>query len=140
MSHNCQNLLLSCMDFRLQAAISNWLKENGYAGDADIILVPGSCKVVAENFAGCQAGLILDGIRLAYEKHGVRRFILTQHEDCGAYGGQTAFASAEAEKSKHLADMKKVRDFLKEKYPEAEVKTFRIKTNNENWEFEEIPE
>jgi len=140
MSHNCQNLLLGCMDFRLQTIIFAWLKENGYAGDADIILVPGSCKVVAENPAGCQAGLVLDGIRLAYEKHGVRRFFLTMHEDCGAYGGQTAFVSAEAEKIKHLADMKKVREFLKEKYPDAEVKTFRLKQNNDSWEFEEIHE
>lgn len=140
MSHNCNNLLLGCMDFRLQTAISDWLKENGYAGDVDLILVPGSCKVVAENQDGCQAGLILDGIRLAYEKHGVRRFFLTMHEDCGAYGGQSAFISADTEKNKHLADMKKVRDFLKEKYPDVEVKSFRIKKNEDNWKFEEIHE
>ncbi|MFA5188848.1 MAG: carbonic anhydrase [Patescibacteria group bacterium] len=140
MSHNCKNFLLCCMDFRLQTAIINWLSVNGYTGDTDIILVPGSCKVVAENQEGCQAGLILDGIRLSYEKHGVRRFFLTMHEDCGAYGGQSAFVSAEAETSKHLTDMKKVRDFLKEKYPDAEVKSFRIKKSDDGWEFEEIAE
>jgi len=140
MSHNCQNLLLSCMDFRLQTTISNWLKENGYAGDADIILVPGSCKVLAENQGGCQAGLILDGIRLAYEKHGVRRFILTQHEDCGAYGGQIAFETAKAEKIKLIADVKKVKDLLKAKYQDIEVLMFFVAQEGADWKLERISE
>ena len=138
MSHNCQNLLLSCMDFRLQTTISNWLKENGYTGDVDIILVPGSCKVLAENQEGCQAGLILDGIRLAYEKHGVRRFILTQHEDCGAYGGQSAFASAEAEKIKHLIDLKKAKDLLLAKYQDIAVLMFLVIQVGEGWKLEQV--
>lgn len=75
---------------------------------------------------------------LAIEKHGVKNIILTQHEDCGAYGGKTAFASDEAEKAKVVGDMIKAKKALLDKFPDLKVEMFRIKMAGEGWEFEAV--
>lgn len=138
MSHTCQNLLLRCMDFRLEPYFEAWLKNNGYLGETDIISIAGSCKNLAADPQGCFAIEILSQIDLGYQKHGVRRILLTMHRDCGAYGGQTTFASAEAEKIKLVADMKKVKDLLKTKYQDLEVLMFLADQENAGWRLEKI--
>lgn len=138
MSHQCQNLLLRCMDFRLEKSISQWLNGQGLVGDTDIISIPGSCKVLAEDPTSCKAGFIMEGIALAHDKHGVKKIILTQHEDCGAYGGQSAFADPAAEKLKLLTDMAKVKDLLLSRYADLEVSMCWLKLVGDDWQLEEV--
>ena len=117
----------------------DWKKTKGISGDVDVISVPGACIDLANYGLGtCEANFVMKGIILAYEKHGVRNIILTQHEDCGAYGGKIAFASDEAELAKTIGDMKKAKKALLEKFPDLHVEMFRIKMVGEGWEFEAV--
>ena len=138
MSHACQNLIIRCMDFRLEPAFEIWLKDNGYLGEADIISIAGSCKNIAADPNSCFATEILSQIDLGYQKHGVRKILLTMHRDCGAYGGQKAFETAEAEKMKLVADMKKVKDLLQAKYQDIAVLMFLVIQEGEGWKLERI--
>lgn len=139
MSHGCKNLILHCMDFRLQPFIEEWKKTKGISGDVDVMSIAGSCKDLANYDIGtCEANHVMSNIILAYEKHGVRNIILTQHEDCGAYGGKTAFVNDEAEKAKVVGDMIKTKKALLEKFPDLKVEMFRIKMAGEVWEFEAV--
>jgi carbonic anhydrase len=138
MSHTCQNLLVRCMDFRLEPAISKWLRDNSMVGDVDVISVAGACKEFANVAADCVPAFLYSQVELSYRKHGVRRVILTQHEDCGAYGTQTAFESPAAEKSKLTSDMKRTKEILRTKYPDLQVSMFWLKRAGENWEFETV--
>ena len=139
MAHTCQNLLIRCMDFRLEKSFQEWLKQKGLVADTDIVSVAGACKDLATTPPDCKTDHVMAMIVLAYEKHGVRNIILTQHQDCGAYGGQEAFASAEAEEIKLIADMKKVKEQLVGRFVDLKAQMYWIKkTENDQWEFEEI--
>jgi carbonic anhydrase len=127
------------MDFRLQRFIEEWKKTKGLSGDVDVISIAGSCKDLSNYSVGtCEANYVMAMITLAVEKHGVENVILTQHEDCGAYGGKTAFANDEAELAKTIGDMKKAKKALLERFPNLKVEMFRIKQKGEDWEFEAI--
>jgi carbonic anhydrase len=136
MTSQCDYLLLRCMDFRLERAVEAWLRP--YLGRTDVISIAGSCKVLAEAPESGPALFIWDNIRLAYEHHGVRRVILTQHQDCGGYGGGGAFGSAEAEKTRLLSDMQQVKENLRRRYPDLQVATYWIRQTGEGWEFEAV--
>jgi carbonic anhydrase len=136
MAHKCEHLLLRCMDFRLERAVEAWLQP--YLGRMDVISIAGSCRVLAETPDSWPALFIWDNIRLAYEQHGVRRVILTQHQDCGAYGGTGAFGSVAAEQARLVADMLQVKESLRRKYPDLEVATYWVKPAGEEWEFEPV--
>ena len=139
MSHECKYLILHCMDSSPQTFIEEWKKTKGVLGDIDVISVAGSCKDLANYEIGtCESNHVMGMITLAYEKHGVRNIILTQHEDCEAYGGKSAFANDEAEKTKIVADMVKVKKALLEKFQDLRVEMFRIKMVGEGWEFEAV--
>ena len=136
MASKCEYLLLRCMDFRLERAVEEWLKP--YLGQVDVVSIAGSCKVLAETPDSWPALFIWDNIRLAYERHGVRSVILTQHQDCGAYGGTGAFGSAEAEKTRLVSDMQQVKESLGKRYPDLQVATYWIRQTGEGWEFEAV--
>ena len=65
---------------------------------------------------------------------------MTQHRDCGAYGGTSAFVLPEAEKSKLVGDMFLVKESLRRKHPDLQIAVYWIEKSGEGWEFEEIIE
>lgn len=139
MPDECKYLILHCTDYRLQPFIEEWKKTKGISGDVDVVSISGSCKDLANYSIGtCESNFVMAMFTLAIEKHGVQNIILTQHEDCGAYGGKAAFASNDAELAKTLGDMKKAKQALLDKFPSVKVEMFRIKHAGEGWEFEAV--
>lgn len=138
MSHTCKNVLVRCMDFRLNNSFNDWLGEKGYMGDADEISCAGSCKKFVEEPKSPVSEFLFSQIKLSYELHGARKIILTQHEDCGAYGGQSAFASRKEEKAKLVSDMKELKRMLKERFNDLEVLMVWIGKKGNGWQFEEM--
>jgi carbonic anhydrase len=127
------------MDFRLGPTFKSWLEERGYLGDVDEVSVAGACKEFVADPNSCIANYLFGQIQISSSLHGISRVILTQHEDCGAYGGQASFASAEAEKLKLVADMRKLKAVIKERLPQLEVSmVFIKKLTDHQWEFEEV--
>ncbi len=138
MSHQCKNLLVRCMDFRLEEVVEQWIKENDYLGDLDLISVAGSCKDFVAEPESPAAEYLFKQIDLSYQLHQMRRVILTQHQDCGAYGGTEAHGSVEVEKEKLITDMRKLKELLAAKYSDLEVMMKWIAWRGESWEFEEV--
>lgn len=125
----CDNLILQCMDYRLQPLLFNWAVEHGYLGNLDVISIGGSCKekeVTLKNITTCCA------------KHGVKRIFLTQHDDCAAYGGHAAFPSLENERVTLIADMLELRQAILEQHPGVEVIPMYIEQNGDNWKMAEV--
>jgi len=119
MSHQCKNLMLKCMDFRLQKNTLGWLQESGYFGDCDVISNAGSGKVLADGTIDAKE-FVLNEIGISYEKHGARNIIIVHHSDCGAYSSYN-FATPEEEKVKQLEDMAIEEAIIKERFPEITV-------------------
>lgn len=115
-NHSCEALVITCIDFRFQEYIHNWIAEN---------LPPKSYDRVA--FAGCVKNFdtILDQVRISKRLHHIKKVILINHEDCRAYGTEN-FPDSEAEHQKHEEDLKVASEKIKSEFPELEVKMYYL--------------
>lgn len=102
--------------------IRGFLDQNGLTGDCDLVSVAGAVKSVTDPATPSETDYLLKQIGLSHDLHAIKHLILMNHMDCGAYGGHAAFASLEEEHTKHVADLQRTRDILKQKYPELEIK------------------
>jgi len=118
MSHHCTNVLIRCMDFRLQKAIDQWMSENNLAGDCDMISVAGAGQDIVVN----PDGFVAAQVDLSFKLHSTKVVFLMNHMDCGAYGGHTTFENIEVERAHHLSEMIKAAEIIKAKHPDMEVK------------------
>lgn len=70
---------ISCMDGRIQTALSDWIR-NTYGVDyVDTITAPGVDKRVAEE---SDVEPIVNMARISIQKHGSRLVVLSGHHDC----------------------------------------------------------
>lgn len=105
----CDNLIVTCMDFRIQERIADYAKGN-LNGQYDYISFPGATKSLE---------LILEQIELAVSLHQVRRILLIHHEDCGAYGATGSL-------DRHRHDLKIARCEIEKRYPEMLVELLYV--------------
>lgn len=117
MQHLCKNVLIRCMDFRLNSEVDEWIKNsNLFEGGYDLISTAGASKRIAE-----KGEEILGDVSVSANLHQVEKIIIMHHSDCGAYAQSYNFNSPEQEKEKQFSDMKKSESLLKEKYPDIKV-------------------
>lgn len=139
MSHNCQNLVINCMDFRLQRSLVKFLTGLGSTDDYDLISVAGGALALARPKENRDRDFILEQIEITVKKHGVNRVSIINHEDCGAYGGSQAFSSAKEEKLRHMKDLKLAQKVIGKKFPQIKIVLYYAKRNkNFNWLFKKI--
>lgn len=82
MSHNCEAVTFICMDWRLQTPeFFAQLREKTNIETFDLISLPGAAKNVVDNPAR-----IIELIKLSEKLHHSNTIILTNHQDCGAFG------------------------------------------------------
>ncbi len=119
MAHTCDALVVSCIDFRFQKYIRNWLDTNMADKTFDYV-----------GFAGCVKDLdtILKQIDISVRLHTINEVILMNHEECGAYG-------IESTPENHARDLKKAKDIISQKYPHLQIRIFYLHLDGQ---FEEI--
>lgn len=138
--HKFENLIVFCMDPRLASTVFKFLNDKEMLGKTDIIAIGGFIKAIAENKDSEVSQWLLERLDLAYNKHGVRHFILTQHDArCGAYNLADQM-SQEQEKEKLIYEMRRVNDLLLSRYPDLKTDMYWIKASGSQneWAFEPI--
>lgn len=113
--HTCFSVIVSCIDFRIQPAVEAWARQNLAAKNYNRVALAGGVK----DFSS-----VMNQIDLSCKLHGIKKVILTNHEDCGAYG-------SEATEEKHRRDLLSAAAAVKSKYPDLTVETYFIRLNGE---------
>jgi carbonic anhydrase len=108
--HTCEAVVVHCIDFRLQQILNDWLTERFGVRNYDRISWAGGIK----DFI-----YLKNQIDISRRLHKIRKIVLVNHEDCGAYG-----PSGTAER------------MLKIQYLDAQVEKYYLHLNGE---FERIP-
>ena len=103
--HTAQALILTCIDFRLQEAINKWISENFAPRTFDRVALAGGVK---------NLDIILSQIEIALRLHHIKKVILVNHEDCGAYGEMST-------PEKNAKDLKNAKEKITQAYPNLEV-------------------
>lgn len=119
-THQCEAILIGCMDFRLHRQLHVHLeRQYGHfdvvhlAGGANNLLKPGTVE------------LMLHQIRLSVKLHHSHTVVLVTHEDCGDYGGKQAFEhDDEQEQTRHRLDLQQAAAVVTAAFPELKVVTF----------------
>lgn len=109
-THTCSAVVLTCIDFRFQEYINNWIAENLELKSFDRVAFAGA--VYDQEMAFKQVGI-------SHRLHETKKAILINHEECGAYG-------AEGTPERHAADLKALKKRLLENIPGLEVDTFYL--------------
>ncbi|KKQ59961.1 hypothetical protein A3B42_04915 [Candidatus Daviesbacteria bacterium RIFCSPLOWO2_01_FULL_38_10] len=111
MDHQAEALIATCIDFRLQEAINNWIAQNFSPKTFDRVALAGGVK---------NLGIILNQIDIACRLHHIKKVVLINHEDCGAYG-------QEGTEEKHTEDLKIAKQKILSQFPELQVETYYLK-------------
>jgi carbonic anhydrase len=129
MSHECNNFLMTCIDFRFQRAIADWTNENGLTKDYDLVSIAGVQKSILDEDTKEAALKQLD---ISVRLHKVNTVMLIAHQDCGAYGGSDAFDSWEDEKQRYIDDMNAAEEIIVKKFKGLMVKKMILTFDEDN--------
>lgn len=118
-THHCPIFVLGCIDFRFRDRLSDYIKSQHGEVDFDEALLAGASKNLID---GQTRDLALNQIRISHDLHQAKIIYLTNHIDCGAYGGSKAFSSKDEEVAKLSKDLKEAKKLVVEKYPDILIK------------------
>jgi hypothetical protein len=119
--HECEALLIHCIDFRFWKALHNFVETTLGIHDYDLLSLAGGAK----NFANPTEPFLFETTELnaviSKRLHHIKKIILTNHIDCGAYGGSSKFKNREEEVEFHKAELERAGKVAGEKFPHLEV-------------------
>lgn len=131
--HSCEAVVLTCIDFRFWQETLEFVKKELNVKVFDFPSLPGSVKAINEG-----DNLAIGCISVSAELHYVKKIVLINHQDCGAYGGSAKFNGDDAAEQKfHESELQKAKKKILEKYPGKEVILVYAKLveNKDNIEF-----
>lgn len=116
-------LLLSCMDYRLVDDIVRYMDARGMTNDYDhVVLAGGSLGAVSEKLNWGKT--FWDHLDVAIKLHHIKKVIILDHKDCGAY--RVVFErdfTGDEELAIHREQLTKLRAAINQKHPDLEVET-----------------
>lgn len=108
--HVCSTLAVSCIDFRFQDIIETWLHQNVGRSAYDRVALAGGVR----NFAEVQTQ-----VDVSVSLHHIRRVVLINHEDCGAYG-------QEGTRQRHREDLILAKEKIRRRFNQLVVETYYL--------------
>lgn len=135
MLHHCEALVIHCMDFRFVEGIRKYLNEQGLERNYDVVSIAGGAGALLNPES---QALLLKQVALSQKLHGITKVILINHHDCGAYGGSQAFENGEAERVKHVADLKKAAEIIWKNQPQLTIELFLARLGDQKILFDSI--
>lgn len=109
-NHTCEATVITCIDFRFQEYINNWISENFAPKTFDRVAIAGGVL---------DFDYVLKQVEISKRLHHITKVILINHEDCGAYGESST-------PEKHAEDLKNAAAKIKQQHPDLEVSLYYL--------------
>lgn len=108
--HHCDAAVITCIDFRFQPYINKWIAENFPERTYDRIAIAGGVF---------DFDYVLRQVEISHRLHQIKKVILINHEDCGAYGesGTT---------EKHAEDLRNACSKIKQRFSDLETESYYL--------------
>lgn len=84
-AHTAEALLLSCMDYRLIDDITRYMDGRGMTNQYDHIVLAGASLGAQTDYCKEWKETFWEHLKIASDLHHIRKVILMDHRDCGAY-------------------------------------------------------
>lgn len=118
--HSCEAAVAACMDFRFWKETADFVEKELEIKTFDLATRPGGVRALNETETATKA---LKPFEISSELHHIKKIVLVNHEDCGAYGGSKKFENKKEEEEFHKNELKKAAGILKKKYKEHQIIT-----------------
>ena len=115
------SIVLLCIDYRFWPQALPLLQKK--YGDFDLIEIAGSSKNLTSPLEEEDKVALLENIGISLKLHHPHQIILTNHVDCGAYGGSKMFKSHQEEIEFHKKELTKAKDIVQKKFAHLTVVT-----------------
>lgn len=109
--YNCEALIVTCIDYRFQHYIHEYLHKNFDPKTYDRVALAGA----VQDFE-----YIMKQVDVSVRLHDIKRVVLINHENCGAYGEEGTI-------EKHSQDLKSAKEKILSKYPDLDVELYFLK-------------
>ncbi len=127
-NHTCTAVVVHCIDFRFGKIFNKFFTEL-FPDSYDLISIAGGVKDLLQGSE--KENFILKQIVLSCGLHGPGIIALIQHEDCGAYGGSSKFASPQEEQDFHKKEMDEAGLMLKKYFSQIRVSKYYARLTGE---------
>ncbi len=108
--HITEAIVVHCIDFRFQKYLDAWLLERLGHGNYDRVSLAGS---VFDFYS------VLRQVEISDRLHKIKKVILINHEDCGAYGSEGNYA-------RHKSDLEEAERKLDALFPHLDVEIYYL--------------
>ncbi len=113
--HVTQAIVVHCIDFRFQKYLDAWLLKRFGHDNFDRVSLAGG---VFDFYA------VLRQIEISDRLHKIKKVVLVNHEDCGAYGKEGTYA-------RHKADLEEAERKIEALFPHLDVETYYLHLDGE---------
>ena len=120
----CEALLLSCVDYRLQDATTAYMDRIGLRDDYDHVALAGASLAAMTRERPAWGRTFREHLALALDLHRIRRVLVLDHRDCGAYRlllGESAVRGPRTEYQTHARVMRALRARILGDHPRLKV-------------------
>ena len=132
MKKKYQAMVLSCIDPRFQPIVFNYLKKRKLNGKYSAFSIAGAAiGVTAPKFRKWHK-TFWDNLETSIKLHKIKKLIVINHRDCGAakiINGKKIFDNFNETKI-HENSFTKIKNRLKNKYPNLKIETILANLNN----------
>ena len=121
-AHNAKAFLITCMDFRfINDEISHML-EKGYDVNFDAYSMAGVSIGINQTEYPYWVKTLFDHIEISVNLHHIKKVILFDHLDCGAYKKfRPGFKTEQEERDLHVEELKIAAAKIKEKFKDLKI-------------------
>lgn len=119
--HTCEALVLSCIDFRFHEALLKYVRGSLGIEKFDLVALAGGAKNLATPAKPGYEEAVIDNIGIARRLHGITKVVLTNHMDCGAYGGSAQFPGSREEHAFHENELRKATARIATEFPDLSI-------------------
>lgn len=117
-------LLLSCMDYRLMGHVAGYMNARNMQANYDHVILAGASLGALTDKKPAWGEAFWDHVAVAKELHHIKRLIVMDHRDCGAYKvflGMDVASDPAKETEVHGQYLTKLKAMVKERHPDLEV-------------------
>jgi carbonic anhydrase len=122
------SIVLSCIDYRFWPDALPLLEQK--FGEFDLIELAGGSKNLSSPTVEADRTAVLESIKVSVELHGAKQIILTNHIDCGAYGGSEKFKTLDEKVNFHKSELEKAGNVVIKSFPNLAIKKIIISHDN----------
>ena len=118
------SMLLNCIDYRLTSKVAAYMEGRGLKDNYDQVILAGAALGAVTPKYPDWGKTFREHVDIAIQLHNIKRIILLDHRDCGAYKvflGKDL--TGDAEKSLHATELHRLARQMKKAHPKLAVET-----------------